>query len=393
MLGGLHVSDMTAGPGRDPASGPVYQTIKATLRQEVAAGLYRPGMPFITERALCERFGVSSTTAVRVLNDLAAEGLLVRRRGLGTFVAEVSAKPAPPAATSSVTPMITCILHESSATYVSEVLHGAQAVCGELGYQVVLVDTGGNAEREEEALRTALTTGAAGILLYPVDGRPHPELFGEIRRRRLPLVLMDRYRPDTVTDAVVVDNIEAGYRVTRELIGLGHRHIATLWSETDCTSVHDRLTGYLMALRESGLRPPPEFTALQQYWPGTEEHRQAHLKRLLDMPEPPTALLCAHGYVLTAAAHDLVLLGVEIPGHIDLASMDTAGPYDILPLAAVSAALPAQELGREAARLLCNRITGQGSSDAAKHIVLPVEIRTRASSPVRLRPVRAEPAG
>lgn len=63
-------------------SGPKYQRIKDELRAEVARDEYEAA-PFITQNQLRERFQVSSTTAVRALNDLVAEGLLVRRRGQG----------------------------------------------------------------------------------------------------------------------------------------------------------------------------------------------------------------------------------------------------------------------------------------------------------------------
>ncbi|MBO0882710.1 MAG: substrate-binding domain-containing protein, partial [Mycobacterium sp.] len=189
-----------------------------------------------------------------------------------------------------------------------------------------LIDTDESAEREERALRSALATGVAGILLYPVEGRSHPATLAELRRHEIPIVMIDRYRQDVVTDAVLVDNVDAGYQVTRHLISLGHHCIATLWSETDCSSVQDRLAGHLRALRDAGLRTRPEFTVLQRYWPTTHDHRRRHLQRLLELPEPPTALLCANGYVLAAAAHDLVTLGVDVPNDIDIAGMDSAGP-------------------------------------------------------------------
>ncbi|MBO0883387.1 MAG: GntR family transcriptional regulator, partial [Mycobacterium sp.] len=305
------------GSGDDPTGGPAYLRIKDILRHDIASGTFAAGSPFISQRELCERFSVSTTTAVRVLNELAAEGLLVRRRGRGTFVADT------PMATATRTEnsdrAIACVLHGLGGAYVSEVLRGAESMCTELGYRLTVTDTNESAEAQERALRAALNSGVAGILLYAVQGRAHPGTLAELRRHNVPIVMIDRYRPDVATDAVTVDNVEAGYQLTRHLIELGHRSIATLWHETDCTSVHDRLAGHIRALREAGLPTRPEFTVLQRYWPAGEAHRQAHLRRLIALPEPPTALLCAHGYVLAAAAHDLVAIGVQVPDDIDVA--------------------------------------------------------------------------
>jgi L-alanine-DL-glutamate epimerase-like enolase superfamily enzyme len=54
-------------------------------------------------------------------------------------------------------------------------------------------------------------------------------------------------------------------------------------------------------------------------------------------------LLCANGYVLAIAAQELVALGVDIPGRVDLAGMDDAGPFDVLPLTAAAVVLPSRK--------------------------------------------------
>jgi GntR family transcriptional regulator, N-acetylglucosamine utilization regulator len=63
------------------------QALRATLTLSVQEGTLKPGDFFTTEKAVCERFGVSTITAKRALDDLEAEGVLMRQRGRGTYVA------------------------------------------------------------------------------------------------------------------------------------------------------------------------------------------------------------------------------------------------------------------------------------------------------------------
>ena len=56
------------------------------VRDNIARGLWTPGTAIPTEEALREEFGVSRVTVRRALTDLAAQGLVERRHGLGTFV-------------------------------------------------------------------------------------------------------------------------------------------------------------------------------------------------------------------------------------------------------------------------------------------------------------------
>ncbi len=67
---------------------PLYQQLKQRLRIEIARGEYKPGDRLPAEPELIQQFGVSRITVRQALSDLAAEGLVVRRHGKGTFVAE-----------------------------------------------------------------------------------------------------------------------------------------------------------------------------------------------------------------------------------------------------------------------------------------------------------------
>ena len=67
-------------------SAPKYLQIENQLRAEIEHGDFEPGERFYSNTDLIERFGASSITVIRALNDLAAEGLLVRHQGRGTFV-------------------------------------------------------------------------------------------------------------------------------------------------------------------------------------------------------------------------------------------------------------------------------------------------------------------
>ncbi|MBX6342257.1 MAG: GntR family transcriptional regulator [Thermomicrobiaceae bacterium] len=74
--------------GRAAGEAPLYQQIAATLRREIAGGVFRHGQRLPSEDALCARFGVSRITVRAALDQLADEGLVWRQRGKGTFVAE-----------------------------------------------------------------------------------------------------------------------------------------------------------------------------------------------------------------------------------------------------------------------------------------------------------------
>ena len=69
-----------------PAFSPLYQQIKALILQSLQAGEWKPGEGIPSEMELAARFRVSQGTVRKAIDELAAENLVVRRQGKGTFV-------------------------------------------------------------------------------------------------------------------------------------------------------------------------------------------------------------------------------------------------------------------------------------------------------------------
>jgi GntR family transcriptional regulator len=70
-----------------PAFSPLYQQIKALITRELESGVWKPGEAIPSELDLAARFRVSQGTVRKAIDELAADNLLVRRQGKGTFVA------------------------------------------------------------------------------------------------------------------------------------------------------------------------------------------------------------------------------------------------------------------------------------------------------------------
>jgi GntR family transcriptional regulator len=70
-----------------PAFSPLYQQIKALMMKSLQHAEWRPGEAIPSEMELAARFKVSQGTVRKAVDELAAENLLVRRQGKGTFVA------------------------------------------------------------------------------------------------------------------------------------------------------------------------------------------------------------------------------------------------------------------------------------------------------------------
>jgi GntR family transcriptional regulator len=77
----------TDAPPATPAFSPLYQQIKGLILQSLQAGEWKPGEAIPSEMELAARYRVSQGTVRKAIDELAAENLVVRRQGKGTFVA------------------------------------------------------------------------------------------------------------------------------------------------------------------------------------------------------------------------------------------------------------------------------------------------------------------
>ncbi|HNQ58835.1 MAG: GntR family transcriptional regulator [Burkholderiales bacterium] len=70
-----------------PTFSPLYRQIKNLILQGLASGEWRPGEAIPSEAELAVRFNVSQGTVRKAIDEMAAENLVVRKQGKGTYVA------------------------------------------------------------------------------------------------------------------------------------------------------------------------------------------------------------------------------------------------------------------------------------------------------------------
>jgi GntR family transcriptional regulator len=79
-------------PLKKTSERPLYKQLMQRLRKDITAGVYPAGERIPGEQALCGVYGVSRVTVRKALEEIVREGLLLRRQGKGTFVAQEKIK-------------------------------------------------------------------------------------------------------------------------------------------------------------------------------------------------------------------------------------------------------------------------------------------------------------
>jgi LacI family transcriptional regulator, galactose operon repressor len=189
-----------------------------------------------------------------------------------------------------------------------------------------------------------------------------------------PMVLIGRHPYFLNVVSVDVENREGAREAVAHLIGLGHRRIGVINGQLEMEAALARRDGYKQALLEAGIAIDPDLM-VEGFYSETGAY-QAMLK-LLQLPQPPTAVFASSDTMAIAAMHAIRQHGLRVPDDIALIG------YDDLPLAAyatpplTSVHQPIGEMGAHAVRLLVEQIKGQGPATSVR---LPARLVVRESS-------------
>jgi len=67
---------------------PLYYQLISIIKRNISMGTIKQGDVIPSEKELCDAFGISRSTVRQAIGELEEEGLVIRRRGLGTYICE-----------------------------------------------------------------------------------------------------------------------------------------------------------------------------------------------------------------------------------------------------------------------------------------------------------------
>jgi DNA-binding transcriptional regulator YhcF (GntR family) len=207
-----------------------FQRLREKIRQAVASGELSGKLP--GERELARRFQVNAKTLSKALTDLAAEGVLSRSIGRGTFVKGADAEP-----TTQGPWLILCDAEQAQSPLVQALKrHNAEIQ--------TVQDVG--------SLRPSFLNQFSAI----VDLSPNtpPNFVRDLLVRNMPLVVVGREPGTYSTNAVLLDVTYLAARLAQDLLMAGHRRLAVVGGGDAAGAA------LVKALRAATVRYAPEAT-------------------------------------------------------------------------------------------------------------------------------------
>lgn len=248
--------------------------------------------------------------------------------------------------------LIGVVISDLRNQFYADLAAGIEQVLGEAGYQTVLVNDDGDADRELAGARTLLAMRVPGAIVTPLT----PEAGAMLTAQGVRVVEVDRQMAENQCDAVLVDSEHGAHAATSHLLELGHRRIAFLIDELEWTTGVGRLAGYKSALKAAKVRFDQRLVARVGFGSGDAA---TALSTLLDAQPDVTAVFAANNLMASGVWQELQRRRLRVPKDISLVAFDDM-PWMTMVQPAVSAvSQPVVSMGTRAAELLLQRMSGE----------------------------------
>jgi len=291
--------------------------------------------------------GVSQSTVSRVLNDVSTsvpiteatrERVLLAARTLG-----YRPNPLARGLRGASTMLLGAVVRDFADPFFAGAIEALAAESARRGYNVVL----GHGRLDEAwSLPAVLETRHCDAIVLLGDMQDQPRLLEDLGHSIVPVVALWQGSSPLLFPTVDVDN-EAGIRVGLEhLVALGHTRIAMVSAQLpgDNPQRRDAFIGFMVE-RFGGVRPD-----YIQDVPNTMAGGEAALDALLELDDPPTALVTSTDLVAIGVLHAAYSRGRIVPRELSVVG------FDDIPIAAHTAPalttlrMPITEMVREGVR-------------------------------------------
>ena len=263
--------------------------------------------------------------------------------------------------------------------FFTDILRAVEDEVLSAGYAVQVGNSALDPAREQAQLHLFEQQRVRGALLAPIGDSS--DRVGQMRRRGIPVVVLDRAGQASNVCSVSVDDVEGGRLAVDHLIGLGHRTVAVVGGPGALQQVKDRRLG--AALASSGHHEHVHLRTLSTTHLDADSGVRA-AEKLVALPdaERPTAVFAINDLLAIGLLQGFITGGLRVPedvaiiGYDDIAFAAAAA----VPLSAVQQ--PRSLLGQKAAQLLFDEINAAENDEPHEHeqVVFTPDLVVRRST-------------
>jgi LacI family transcriptional regulator len=263
------------------------------------------------------------------------------------------------------------VVGDISNPLVAEIVTGAESALHANGYSMLLTNSLGDPLLEAAHIALLSRRRVDGLVISVLD-EAYSESLGKLRELDIPVVVLDRNLPAEIPVSRVLSDHRSGMKAAGlHLLALGHRRMGLIAGGAVRPAL-ERRGGLEDAFAECGL--PATYIADEGVF--SVEHGAAAMRRLLDLPEPPTAVIAGGNQFMLGALRVVRERGLRLGQDLSFVGCDDVAITDLFQPAVAVVRRDNYAMGRTAAELLLARLRDDAPPS---DVVLPTEFVARPS--------------
>ncbi|MDO4984837.1 MAG: LacI family DNA-binding transcriptional regulator [Prevotella sp.] len=331
-------------------------------------------MKRISQREIANLLGVNVSTVSRALRGLEGVSQELRQKIL-SLAKEQGYRPNPFAVSLryDTTRTIGIVVPDVSFNHYAHIVKRIEAEARKVGYMCIITDSDDKYENEKNCIDLLVNMHVEGIIICLAQETTDFSHIQHLRRIHMPVVLFDR-DADIDISSVIINDAESAREVTNRLIDGGAKRIAFLGGPNKMKQTSERKHGYLEALRERGIPIQKELVKCNfiSFNSGLSDTND-----LLDLPEPPDAIIASHGLLTTSAMKAIESRGLRIPEDISIVGYMSDWVSDVLTPRVSFVKQNQKEMGIKAFKLLYDQMDGD---TCVQHVIVKARLELRDST-------------
>lgn len=287
------------------------------------------------------------------------------------------------------TGLILVVLQSVGLPFWEGVMRGINGVARETGYSILIRETASSQPELDDYCKMVMSKEADGIIVLaspsPLSGTSQYST----QARRTPIVLGCENVTDEMAHipSVRVDNRRAASEATQYLLQLGHQRIGFIAGSRGSLLTRDRERGYLDAMKAS---PQGEHREWVVNGDQTIDGARRATRKLLSLPEAPTAIFCANDEMAMAAIYEIKRRGLRVPEDISVVGFDDTRYAAIMDPPLTTVVQPTEEIGERTMRRLISAIEGHDIGEAPEIVEHRLIVRDSTAPPRTGTPENAQ---
>lgn len=259
------------------------------------------------------------------------------------------------------------LLPDFTHPFFSEVAKAVAETVRPRGYHLIITYFEEDAAVERSEAESLVARQVDGLIIASAQPADRPDMFDEIRKRKVPFVLIDRPITGVRASFVGVDNVAIGRLATEHLIAQGCQRIAHLRGPALGIAA-DRLTGYSRTLERYSAKTSPAYIVEARY---RDQSGYKAMRKLLRVKPIPDGVFCYNDPVAIGAIKAILEKGLRIPRDIAVVGAGNVHYSDLLSVPLSTVDQSTRQIGTRAAELLLEQIGSKRTLRPQKILIEP----------------------